>query len=189
MGDAPAIDAARVIADLRELARRTGDAGGAQRVAWTETWRDARDFLGELLAELDLEPERDAAGNLWATLPGADPDAPALAVGSHVDSVPDGGWLDGALCVMAALGALRAWATAGSPPHRSLCLVDWADEEGARFGRSLLGSSAFSGTLDTAEVAALRDAEGVTLAEALAENGIELERAPEAGARAATLGA
>jgi hydantoinase/carbamoylase family amidase len=189
MGDAPAIDAARVIADLRELARRTGDAGGAQRVAWTETWRDARDFLGELLAELDLEPERDAAGNLWATLRGADPDAPALAVGSHVDSVPDGGWLDGALGVMAALGALRAWATAGSPPHRSLCLVDWADEEGARFGRSLLGSSAFSGTLDTAEVAALRDAEGVTLAEALAENGIELERAPEAGARAATLGA
>jgi len=185
---APTIDAARVIADLRELARRTGDDAGAQRLAWTEAWREARRFLGELLAEVGLEPERDAAGNLWTTLPGAAPDAPALVVGSHLDSVPDGGWLDGALGVMTGVGALRAWAVSDSPPPRPLCLVDWADEEGARFGRSLLGSSAFSGTLDTAEVAALRDRDGVTLAEALADNGVNLERSPEAGARAASLG-
>jgi hydantoinase/carbamoylase family amidase len=184
----PAIDAKRVIADLRELARRTSDERGAQRVAWTETWREAREFTGELLGELGLRAERDPAGNVWARLEGADPGAPALAIGSHVDSVPDGGWLDGALGVMAALGALRCWARSGPPP-RPLLFVDWADEEGARFGRSLLGSSAFAGTLDPAEVAELRDADGETLTAALASNGVALADAPLAAERQPALGA
>jgi N-carbamoyl-L-amino-acid hydrolase len=184
---APAIDAARVIADLRELARRTGDEGGAQRVCWTRGWESARDFLRELLGELDLAAEVDEAGNLWARLEGANPDAPALALGSHLDSVPDGGWLDGSLGVLAALGALRAHAQ-GAPP-RSLILVDWADEEGSRFGRSLFGSSAFSGSLDPVQARDLRDADGRPMAEVLAEYGVELERARESGARAAGLSA
>lgn len=184
---APPIDAARVIADLRELDRRTGGPGGARRVAWGPEWRDARALLGELLAEIGLDPERDEAGNVWAYLPG---DAePALALGSHLDSVPAGGWLDGALGVMAALGVLRAWGESGKRPPRSLALVDWADEEGARFGRSLLGSSAFSGSLDPREVAELRDAEGRRLAEALAENGVEPPRMPEATRRVERIGA
>jgi N-carbamoyl-L-amino-acid hydrolase len=177
----PAIDAARVIADLRELDRRTGGPGGARRVAWTQTWREARGFVGELLAEIGLEPERDEAGNVWAWLGGRD--APALAVGSHVDSVPEGGWLDGALGVMAGLGVLRAWAGAGEAPPRPLVLVDWADEEGARFGRSLLGSSAFAGTLEPGAVRDMTDAEGERLADALAANGVDLDRALEAGSR------
>ncbi len=189
MAGAPSIDAARVIADLRELARRTGDASGAQRVCWTETWREAREFLAELLAEIGVDAERDPAGNLWARLEGAEPKAPALAVGSHLDSVPDGGWLDGALGVMAGVGVLRAWASSGSRPRRPLALVDWADEEGARFGRSLLGSSAFSGSLDPSSAADLRDADGRTLAEALADNGAELDAALRAGERRAGLGA
>jgi len=156
VSDPPAIDAARVIADLRELDRRTADERGAQRVCWSETWREARAFLTGLLAEIEIEPETDEAGNLWARLEGADSAAPALALGSHVDSVPDGGWLDGALGVMAAVGVLRAHASAGGPA-RSLLLVDWADEEGARFGRSLFGSSAFAGTLDPAEMRGLRE--------------------------------
>ena len=182
------IDAARVIADLRELARRTADEHGAQRVCWTQTWREAREFLGELLAEIGVEHERDRAGNLWARLEGVDPEAPALAVGSHVDSVPDGGWLDGALGVMAGVGALRAWAASGPRPPRPLVLVDWADEEGARFGRSLLGSSAFSGTLDPSAVAELRDADGVPLADALAENGVNLAAAARLRERSDGLG-
>ncbi len=186
---APAVDAARVVADLRELARRTSDDRGAQRVCWSPVWREARQFLGELLAELDVTPEVDEAGNLWARLEGADPAAPALALGSHVDSVPDGGWLDGALGVMAGVGVLRAWAHAGSPPPRRLVLVDWADEEGARFGRSLFGSSAFAGTLDPAELAGLRGADGREIAEVLAENGVELERAGECASRSEGLGA
>jgi hydantoinase/carbamoylase family amidase len=178
MSDGPAIDARRVVADLRELDRRTGGSNGAQRLCWTETWRDARAFLGELLAELGLEGERDAAGNLWAGIEGER--EPALAVGSHVDSVPDGGWLDGALGVMAAVGVLRAWASSGERPPRSLALVDWADEEGARFGRSLFGSSAFSGTLDPAQLRDLRDAEGRSIADVLAENDVALDRVLEA---------
>ncbi len=189
MSGGPAIDADRVLADLRELARRTGDDGGAQRVCWTETWREARAFLGELLAEIGLEHEQDEAGNLWARLEGRDAAAPALALGSHIDSVPDGGWLDGALGVLAALGVLRAWAASGERPPRSLALVDWADEEGARFGRSLFGSSAFSGTLDPEVVRALRDGEGDAIADVLAAHGVELARARDAGARAGSLSA
>ena len=188
MAAAPAIDPARAIADLRELARRTSDEGGAQRLCWGSGWRRAREYLGELLAELGLDPETDEAGNLWARLEGRDPKAPALALGSHLDSVPGGGWLDGALGVMAALAVLRGWA-GGEPPPVSLVLVDWADEEGARFGRSLFGSSAFAGTLEPADAAGLRDADGRALADVLAEDGVELARAPLCAARREGLGA
>jgi len=186
-GVAPRIDVERVIADLRELDRRTGGPDGARRVAWGQEWRAARGFVAELLAEIGVEPERDEAGNVWAYLPGEA--EPALALGSHVDSVPSGGWLDGALGVMAAVGILRAWAQSGRRPPRTLALVDFADEEGASFGRSLLGSSALSGTLDPEAVAGLRDPEDRTLAEALAENGVDLARALDAGRRRERLAA
>jgi allantoate deiminase len=175
MSDGPAVEAERVVADLRELDRRTGGPEGAQRLCWTEVWREARAMLTDLLGDIGMQPEGDAAGNLWAVLEGER--EPALLVGSHVDSVPDGGWLDGALGVMAAVGVLRAWAGSGRRPPRSLALVDWADEEGARFGRSLFGSSAFSGTLDPERVRGLRDAEGISILDALAENGVSLEDA------------
>jgi hydantoinase/carbamoylase family amidase len=179
--DGPRIDPGRAIADLRELDRRTGGPGGARRVCWGAEWRAAREYLAELLAELELEPERDEAGNMWAYLEGER--EPALAVGSHVDSVPSGGWLDGALGVMAAVAVLRAWAVSGDRPPRTLALVDWADEEGARFGRSLFGSSAVAGTLVPEDLAKLRDAEGEPISFVLATNGVELERAPAASAR------
>lgn len=184
--DGPAIDAGRVIADLRELDRRTGGADGAQRLCWGPEWRSAREFLGELLAEIGLEPERDEAGNLWAYLPGAA--EPALAMGSHIDSVPAGGWLDGAYGVMGAVGVLRAWALSGEAPPRTLALVDWADEEGARFGRSLFGSSACAGTLVLDEVRGLTDADGEALPDVLAANGVELDRVLESGSRRSRLG-
>jgi hydantoinase/carbamoylase family amidase len=185
--EGPPVDAGRVIADLRELDRRTGGPDGAQRVCWGEDWRRAREFLTELLAELGLEPERDEAGNFWAKLEGES--EPALAVGSHLDSVPDGGWLDGALGVMAGVGVLRAWATSGRQPPRSVFLVDWADEEGARFGRSLFGSSAFSGTLDPDRVRRLRDSEGRELPQVLGANGVDLDRVLQSGERRETLAA
>jgi N-carbamoyl-L-amino-acid hydrolase len=183
----PRIDPGRAIADLRELDRRTGGPSGARRVCWGAEWRAARAYLAELLAELELEPERDEAGNMWAYLEGER--EPALAVGSHVDSVPLGGWLDGALGVMAAVAVLRAWAESRDRPPRTLALVDWADEEGARFGRSLFGSSAVAGTLVPEELAALRDAEGEPISSVLAANGVELERAPAASARRERIGA
>jgi hydantoinase/carbamoylase family amidase len=183
----PAIDAGRVIEDLRELRDRTGGPEGARRLCWGEGWRQARALMRELLAEIGLEPEVDEAGNSWAYLPaGAEP---GLALGSHLDSVPNGGWLDGALGVMAALGVLRAWGGAADQPPRTLALVDWADEEGARFGRSLFGSSAAAGTFDPAELADARDSEGRPAAEVLAENGVELAGVTECGSRLERVGA
>jgi len=168
--------ASQVIADLRALAALTSDAQGAQRVAWGPVWRDARRWFADLLARDGLRAEVDVAGNNWVTLPGASPRT--VIVGSHLDSVPNGGWLDGCLGVCAALEALRS--RAGTAPPVTLRLVDWADEEGARFGRSLLGSSAAAGSLKIDEVRELTDRQGTRLVDALLENGIVLERMVDA---------
>ncbi len=172
-----AVDPRRVVEELRELDRLTGGPGGARRVAWTETWREARRWLREKLEEIEgiERVETDEAGNLWATAPGES--ERAVLLGGHIDSVPEGGWLDGCLNTLAAMEVLRDLA----PRRRSLTLrlVDWADEEGARFGRSLLGSSACAGSLDPEEVRNLRDKDGVALPDALRENGVELDRMKE----------
>jgi N-carbamoyl-L-amino-acid hydrolase len=164
--------AQRVIADLRELAARTSTPDGAQRLAWGPVWRDARAWFAARIAEIGLTIDTDSAGNNWVTLPGASPRT--VIVGSHLDSVPNGGWLDGALGVAAALEALRMYAAAGTPPI-TIRLVDWADEEGARFGRSLLGSSAAAGSLDIDGIRELTDRSGTRLVDALAENGVAIE--------------
>jgi allantoate deiminase len=165
----------RVIADLEELRALTSDErGGAQRVAWGPVWRKTREwFTDKLRRELGIEPVRDGAANLWATLPGRS--TKSLIIGSHLDSVPSGGWLDGCLGVLAGLEVLRREKAKGVPTL-TIHLVDWADEEGARFGRSLAGSAASAGTLDAhAELAHLVDRAGVKLPDALAENGVSLD--------------
>jgi len=162
----------RVISDLRELAALTSTPDGAQRVAWGPVWRVARKWLIEKVNTIGLTHEIDSAGNLFATLPGASDKT--VVVGSHVDSVPNGGWLDGALGVVTALEAMRRYASAAKPPV-TFKLVDWADEEGARFGHSLLGSGAAAGTLDLEEVRSLKDKQGTLLVDALKENGVELD--------------
>ena len=163
--------AERVIADLRELAALTSTAEGAQRLAWGPVWRAAREWLRAKLSQIGLTPAADAAGNNWVTLPGASDKT--VIIGSHLDSVPNGGWLDGTLGVVTALEALRRYSNAPKPPV-TLKLVDWADEEGARFGYSLLGSSAASGRLKLNEIRDLADAQGIRLEDALRENGVEL---------------
>lgn len=165
----------RVIADLKEFKALTSDERGAQRVAWGPVWRTAREwFQKKLQAELGLGTTRDGAGNLWATLPGRS--KKSLVIGSHLDSVPGGGWLDGCLGVIAGLEVLRR-AKAQGTPALTIHLVDWADEEGARFGRSLMGSAASAGALDAQkELAHLVDRNGIKLPDALAENGLELSQ-------------
>ena len=175
-----AVDAPRAVAGLRELARLTGDDDGAQRVAWTDTWVTAKDwFRGELAGIDGVGVDTDEAGNLWATLPGDD--ERFVIVGGHLDSVPDGGWLDGALNVIAGLEVLRA--LADEPRPLTVKLVSWADEEGARFGRSLLGSSATAGSLDPDSVRGLTDRDGVALPDALREHGVDLDTMRDSGAR------
>jgi len=164
--------ATRVIAELRELAARTSTSDGAQRLAWGPVWRDAREWFADKITALGLRISSDSAGNNWVTIPGDSPKT--VIVGSHLDSVPNGGWLDGALGVVAALEAIRGHVS--EKPPVTLKLVDWADEEGARFGRSLLGSSAAAGSLKIEDVRELRDRQGTRLADALAENGVSLDR-------------
>jgi allantoate deiminase len=174
------VDAARAVAGLREIARLTGNEDGAQRVAWTDTWITARDWLANELAGIDgVAVDRDEAGNTWATAPGES--ERFVIVGGHLDSVPNGGWLDGTLNVVGGLEVLRALAP--EPRELTLKLVDWADEEGARFGRSLLGSSACAGTLDPDAVRGLTDRDGTALPDALAAHGVELDRMKESGKR------
>ena len=173
-----ALDPARVVSQLRELQELTGDENGAQRVAWTETWNTARAWLAALLEDLPLEVERDEAGNDWWTLRGDSEHA--VLIGGHIDSVPNGGWLDGSLDVVAGAEVLRRIAEAGTPPV-TVRLVNWADEEGARFGRSLFGSSAAAGSMaDKDELRELRDHDGISLPEALAACGVDLDRALDA---------
>lgn len=167
-----------VIANLRELAALTSTPDGAQRLAWGPVWRDARHWFNGKLATLGITPEIDAAGNSWATLDGAS--GRTVIIGSHLDSVPNGGWLDGALGVLAGFEALRMFRDRRPPV--TIKVVDWADEEGARFGRSLLGSSAAAGALDVREVAHLIDKTGTRLVDALAENGVALARMHESQA-------
>jgi len=173
----------RTVAELKELRTLTGDDNGAQRVAFTPTWKKARDFLREKMSALPVETHTDAAGNLWFTLRGES--EKALLIGGHIDSVPNGGWLDGCLNVMAGVEIMRRiHAEFDGRPPVTVRLVDWADEEGARFGKSLFGSSAFSGNLDLDEARGLKDRDGVALPDAIAAHGIEFEKVKDAGVEA-----
>ncbi|TML68960.1 MAG: Zn-dependent hydrolase [Actinobacteria bacterium] len=173
-----ALDPARVVTRLKELRELTGDENGAQRVAWTDVWARGRTWLAESLSDLPLGVEQDEAGNDWYTLRGTS--ERAVLLGGHMDSVPNGGWLDGCLNVLGAAEVLRRIAAEGTPPV-TVRLVDWADEEGARFGRSLFGSSAAAGSMrDQDELAQLVDGDGVSLPDAVGAFGVDLDRAPDA---------
>lgn len=173
------VDAHRAVEELKELADLTGGPDGARRVAWTGEWERAREWFRGKLEEIEgiTEIETDEAGNVWATAPGDS--ERAVLIGGHIDSVPNGGWLDGALNVVGALEVMRALAPEQRPV--TLRLVDWADEEGARFGRSLFGSGAAAGALSPEDVRNLQDSDGVALPDALAEHGVDLEKVNEAG--------
>ncbi len=182
------LDPSRTVRELEELRARTGDEQGAQRVAFTPTWVRARAWLRERFAGLPVEIHDDAAGNFWATLPGAA--ERAVLVGGHIDSVPNGGWLDGCLNTLAGVEVMwRVAAEYGGRPPVTLRVVDWADEEGARFGKSLFGSSACSGNLDMDEARGLADKAGVTLPDALHAVGIDFERVKDSGKELATAAA
>ncbi|MDE1162467.1 MAG: Zn-dependent hydrolase [Acidobacteriaceae bacterium] len=188
------IDSKAVLQHLNELRALTGNEDGAQRVAWTPVWLKARDWFEAKLDELQssvapaLEHHYDAAGNHWVTLPGEE--ETAIVLGSHLDSVPNGGWLDGCLGVLCGLEVMTAIAKkySGRPPC-TVKLVDWADEEGARFGRSLFGSAAFAGN-HTIEADRVRlDRDGVSLEAALGACGVDMDRVHEATTEQKGLGA
>lgn len=175
-----ALQPQRTIDELKELRALTGNEDGAQRVAWTETWAKARAWMREKLEGLSVEVTTDEAANVWVTLRGAS--EKELLIGGHIDSVPNGGWLDGCLNVMGGLEVLRRIASEGTPPV-TVRLVDWADEEGARFGRSLFGSSACGGSMNPDELRHLTDKQGIRLIDAIADFGINLDTVKESGSQ------
>jgi N-carbamoyl-L-amino-acid hydrolase len=182
-----ALQPSRTVDELRELRELTGNDDGAQRVAWTDVWVQAREWLAAKVRETGAQESVDEAGNQWFTLGGASDKA--LLIGGHIDSVPNGGWLDGALNVMAGVEVLRRIAADGEPAA-TVRLVNWADEEGARFGRSLFGSSAAAGTMaDQDELRTRKDSEGNALPDVVSQHGVELDRALEARAQLENAGA
>ena len=169
----------RTIEELQELRAATSEDNGAQRLAWTETWQAARNWFSKKLEALPIEQHLDAAGNNWVTLRGKS--EKSLLLGGHLDSVPNGGWLDGSLGVLASLEVLRRFADEyGGKPPVTIRLIDWADEEGARFGRSLLGSSAFAGTHSIEADRVRTDKNGIQLEDALRACGVDINRFSEA---------
>jgi beta-ureidopropionase / N-carbamoyl-L-amino-acid hydrolase len=173
------LDPKRTVAELKELRELTADDNGAQRVAWTGTWLKAREWFQSKIKGLPVQHHYDPAGNSWTTLPGES--HKALILGGHLDSVPNGGWLDGCLDFLAGLEILRRFADEfGGHPPVTVRLVDWADEEGARFGRSLLGSSAFAGTATIPADRGRIDKDGIRLEDAVARCGFPIDRFLEA---------
>jgi beta-ureidopropionase / N-carbamoyl-L-amino-acid hydrolase len=167
------------LALLKELRGLTANADGAQRVAWTDTWLQARRWFETKLKGLPVANHYDAAGNHWITLTGTS--KKSLILGSHLDSVPNGGWLDGALGVLAGLAVMRRIIDeSGGRPPVTVRLVDWADEEGARFGRSLFGSSAFAGAASIESDRSRSDRDGVRWEEALKRCGVNIDAIGEA---------
>lgn len=172
----PTISLPRLRQDLAALARfgRTA-SGGVARSAWSPAHEEARAWLLARMKEAGLETWVDPAGNTFGTI-GAG--APAVLTGSHIDSVPDGGTLDGALGVLAGLECLRTIREAGTPLRRPLTLVAWSDEEGRYQG--LFGSRAFAGKLKRADIPKMQAPDGDRLVDAMARAGFNALEAPRA---------
>ena len=160
----------RMWADLAPLGR-DATTGGYRRFAWTGTDIVLRQwFRGEASAR-GMDVVRDRAGNLWAWRGDPDADGPGLVLGSHLDSVPDGGAFDGPLGVVSAFAALDQLTANGWTPIRPVAVACFADEEGARFGVACAGSRLLTGVLDADRARSLTDNDGTTMAEAMASAG------------------
>ncbi|PVZ94955.1 allantoate amidohydrolase [Amnibacterium flavum] len=156
--------------ELSEVGRNPR-SGGFDRFAWTDVDTECRQWFEQCAAALGLDVETDRNGNLWAWWNEAAPGS-ALVLGSHLDSVPSGGAFDGPLGVASAFAAIGDLQRDGFEPSRPIAVVAFADEEGARFGVACVGSRLLTGSISPASALALRDVDGVTLAEAMARVGI-----------------
>jgi len=162
------LDGNRLVARLAALARigDTGD-GGVCRLALSEADARGRAWLADTMAELGLAVGTDAIGNMFGTLPGREAIAPVM-LGSHIDTVATGGRYDGALGVLAGLEVAATLREAGHVPRRPITVAAFTNEEGARFQPDMMGSCVYAGVLPLADALAARDADGISVAEALA---------------------
>jgi allantoate deiminase len=158
--------AQRLVDRAGELAAITSRPSGCTRLAFSAELAAATDMFRGWLEAVGLRCEMDAAGNLSAVLPGTDPGSPALLLGSHLDTVLDGGRWDGTLGVLVAADCVERLADAATPPVCDVEILVFADEEGVRFGTGCFGSRALAGRVPASELERV-DAEGVSLEEAL----------------------
>ena len=169
------INGERLLADLRALAAIGGlPDGGVDRLAWSDADLAGRHWFAERMREAGIEPRVDAALNVFGHLPGTT--GPWLLTGSHLDSVPNGGRLDGAYGAVAALEVLRTLAESGDPLARQVEIVGFSDEEGVRFESGLIGSLALVGELDLERLRDGLDWQGVAIRQVLATAGRDLDR-------------
>lgn len=167
------MDYARAHRLLDRLAECTATPSrGVTRHSYSREDRRARDIVTAELTRLGLKSWTDWAGNLHSELPGADPALPTLIVGSHLDSVPNGGKFDGAVGVVGALMVMERFASGSAPPRRGVRFIAFAEEEGANFGMSLLGSRAFLGEVKPEDLLTFRDRRGRKALEIFAEFGL-----------------
>ena len=173
---------------IAELAQFNDDptAGGITREVYTPTYRAALDRVAEWMRDTGLEVRLDAVGNLFGRWPGAEPDAPLVLTGSHVDTTLNAGRYDGVLGVLGAIEAVRLLREAGTVPRRPVELVAWAGEE-PRFGTGCVGSRAAAGRLEREDLERLRDRDGTSMATALRDAGFDPERLAEAAIEPATV--
>lgn len=155
----------RMWADLTPVGRAT--TGGYRRYAWTAEDHTLREWFAGEAAARGLDLVEDRMGNQWAWWGNPDANGPGIVVGSHLDSVPDGGAYDGPLGVVSSLAALDALRAKGFQPSQPIAVVNFGDEEGARFGVACAGSRVITGAMTAERALGLTDADGITMAEAL----------------------
>lgn len=164
----------RMWADLESVGR-DGGTGGYRRFAWTREDHTLREWFTQEAVRRGLDLVEDRAGNQWAWW--GDPEAgDALLIGSHLDSVPDGGAFDGPLGVVSALAVVDELRAAGHTPDRPIVVANFVDEEGARFGIACAGSRIITGQLDADTARGLTDADGITMAQAWRSAGRDPEQ-------------
>ncbi len=177
----PQPDPTRLAGMLQRLSEIGGDGQAAvNRLAFTPAEREAHATVARWMADLGLAVRTDAVGNTYGLRPGRRTDLPPIGVGSHLDSVPQGGRFDGTVGVVAALEVVRLLDAAGVTLDHPVCVLAFVGEEGARFGEACLGSKAVAGLLQPADLQRLRDGHGVTLAAAMQELGLDPRQLPSA---------
>ena len=183
-----AINAARLNQTLDELGKFGETREGMDRLAFSPADVESRDYTMELMREAGLEVRIDAGGNIIGRKAGSDDSLPAIAMGSHTDTVPLGGKYDGALGVMGAIEVINTLAENGHTTRHPIEAIVFTNEEGTRFHRWLIGSRAMAGMLEPEDLAAV-DAEGVTLTERMGDIGGDLYRVGEAARKPGDLAA
>jgi allantoate deiminase len=167
----------RRLSELAQIGRR--ESGGVTRLSLTDEERSAKDLVVSFMEEAGLAVREDAVGNLFGRREGSDPDAPAVLVGSHVDSVYDGGNFDGPLGVLAGIEVVQAMEEDGVQTEHPVEVVAFTDEEGARFSFGMIGSRALAGHLSPGDLKN-QDPDGISVAQAMRDYGLDPERAEDA---------